>query len=140
MLKPSIDNNHEHTTSGAMMPPGDAAAETLAEHLADQVLEACPDRHRNGVVDTVHTLLEELRPATALEAMLAAQMVGCHFITMHEMRHAVCPRVNDDRQQLHLQMAIKMQRTFVSQVEALLKLKGASHQRVLVEHVHRNES
>jgi hypothetical protein len=40
-------------------------------------------------------------------------------------------------QQLHLQLGTKLTRTFVTQIETLLKLKGRSHQqKVVVEHVH----
>ena len=117
-----------------MMPACGINVEALSEHMAVQVLEACPDRHRSEVVTAVQNLFEELRPTSALEAMLVAQMVGCHFISMNEMKNATSHRVSDQSQHTHLQMALKLQRTFVSQVEALLKVRGSNSKRMPVDH------
>jgi hypothetical protein len=111
----------------------------LAEELLDQVLRVClPHNHpeRESLTRAVMSLLEELQPSSALEGLLCAQMAACHFLAMEQLAKSAGALVLTT-QQLHLQLGTKLTRTFVTQIETLLKLKGRSHQqKVVVEHVH----
>jgi hypothetical protein len=72
-----------------------------------------------------------------LEGAIALQMAGCHALAVEMMGKA---KQTDNL--AHLQaygiLAVKLQRTFTSQVEALAKLRGGGKQQVEVRHVYVN--
>ncbi|MGE4579282.1 MAG: hypothetical protein AB7F21_07055 [Desulfuromonadales bacterium] len=111
----------------------------VAELLIEQVLRALPDRTREELTEAVLGLLRELQPENALQGLLVSQMAGCHFLALDQMKMAAKASGSVRSQQVHLQLATKLQRTFVSQVEALLKLKGFHQQRIRVDHIHVHE-
>ena len=81
-------------------------------------------------------MLGELQPATATEAMLAAQMVGTHRAAMMFLKNATKPEDSFDGRDRNVLRAMRLMRLFTEQVEAMSKLKGKSgQQRVVVEHV-----
>jgi hypothetical protein len=81
-------------------------------------------------------MLAELQPATATEAMLAAQMVGTHRAAMMFLKDATKPEDSFDGPDRNVLRAMRLMRLFTEQVEAMSKLKGKSgQQRVVVEHV-----
>ena len=81
-------------------------------------------------------MLGELQPATATEAMLAAQMVGTHRAAMMFLKNATKPDDSFDGRDRNVLRAMRLMRLFTEQVEAMSKLKGKSgQQRVVVEHV-----
>lgn len=70
-----------------------------------------------------------------LEAALAMQMAGCHTLGVEMLARARQADRNDDMEIL-VNLAVKLQRTFAAQVEALARLRGDANQSVRVEHVH----
>jgi len=85
-------------------------------------------------VDQALSAFKELAPRDGLEGMLIAQMIGSHNLTMSHLRRAAkaADAVSADRS---IELATKLQRTFVAQLEALNRHRGKGQQRVTVEHV-----
>lgn len=79
-------------------------------------------------------LLSAIDPKDELEGALATQMVGCHSLSMAMLcRAKSTTRV--DQLQLYGNLAVKLQRTFTAQIEALARMRGKGQQTVRVEHV-----
>lgn len=80
-------------------------------------------------------VVDGIRPQNEVEAMLAVQMAATHSLTMEMMRIAakseLVPQI-----EMSGNLAVKLARTFTSQVEALAKLRRGGEQKVTVEHVH----
>jgi hypothetical protein len=75
-----------------------------------------------------------IAPRDEAEAMLAAQMVGVHWVAMDLLRKANDPaRLNDAGN-----LAVKLLRTYTTQLEALKRYRSAGEQRVVVQHQHVN--
>jgi hypothetical protein len=75
-----------------------------------------------------------IAPRDEAEAMLAAQMVGVHWLVMDLLRKA-----NDRAQRNDAgTLAVKLLRTFPAQLEALKRYRSAGEQRVVVQHQHVN--
>ena len=80
--------------------------------------------------------LGELQPATATEALLAAQMVGTHRAAMMFLTNATKPEDSFDGRDRSVHRALRLMHLFTEQIEAMAKLKGKSgQQKVIVEHV-----
>ncbi len=88
----------------------------------------------NGVMAT----MKAINPADELEAMLAVQMVGTHFLSMKMMGRAI-HNDNPDIVRDQINRVTKLSRTFIAQMEALNKHRGKGQQKMTVEHVHVNE-
>jgi hypothetical protein len=75
-----------------------------------------------------------IAPQDEAEAMLAAQMVGVHWLAMDLLRKA------NDRARLNDagNLAVKLLRTYTTQLEALKRYRSAGEQRVVVQHQHVN--
>lgn len=73
-------------------------------------------------------------PQDEMEGALATQMVGCHALSMEMLCRAKTTE-NVDHLQLYGNLAVKLQRTFTAQIEALARLRGKGQQTVRVEHV-----
>jgi hypothetical protein len=82
-------------------------------------------------------IMAAVNPADEIEAALGAQMVAAHMVGMDlagRARHAgLMPHV-----QAYGALAVKFQRTFVAQVEALAKLRSGGKQQVEVRYVYVN--
>lgn len=75
------------------------------------------------------------QPRNEIEAMLASQMAVTHALAMDLIGRAKqSPTV--PYMETCGNLATKLQRTFVAQVEALAKLRRGGEQKVTVEHVH----
>jgi hypothetical protein len=89
------------------------------------------------MLNTALALLESIAPRDELEAALAMQMTGCHLLAMQMLaRTRHCDRT--DQMQLYGGLAVKLQRTFAAQVEALAKLRGGGKQQIEVRYIHVN--
>lgn len=111
--------------------------DALSETLVEMVLGACiaPGSDPGHRATAILELLGELRPGNALEAMLIGQLASCHCLLMAQLQAAT--RTDDlFLKERHLNLGIKLQRTFLNQTEALTKLRGLQQQKVRVEHVH----
>lgn len=82
-------------------------------------------------------LVESIGPKDELETALAIQMTGCHFLAVEMLGRA---RNTDrtDHMQVYGALAVKLQRTFAAQLEALGKHRGGGKQQVEVRHVYVN--
>lgn len=79
-------------------------------------------------------LIGAIEPRDELEAALALQMAGCHALTIDMLGRAKNTE-RTDLIQLYGNMAVKLQRTFTTQIEALGRMRGKGQQTVRVEHV-----
>jgi hypothetical protein len=69
------------------------------------------------------------------EAMLGAQMAGTHAVAMELLaraRHSEHVQTTSD----YANLAVKLLRTYTTQLEALAKIRRGGEQKVTVEHVH----
>ena len=80
--------------------------------------------------------IHELKSESYIESLLLAQMIKvsnaagwCMNLAFSEGQHPAAREMNAN-------LAIKFQRTFTAQIEALQKLRGKGGQQVRVEHVH----
>jgi hypothetical protein len=82
--------------------------------------------------------VDGIRPTNEIEAMLAVQMVATHETAMEMLSRA---KQAESTQRLHEygSLAVKLLRTYTTQVEALARLRRGGEQRVIVQHVHINE-
>jgi len=79
-------------------------------------------------------LIAAIEPENELEAALAIQMAGAHALAA-EMLSRAKQTDRTDHLQLYGSLAIKLQRTFTAQVEALARLRGKGQQSIRVEYV-----
>lgn len=79
-------------------------------------------------------LIGAIDPKDELEGALAVQMASCHALTM-EMLWKAKQATSFEHLQLTGNLAVKLQRTFTAQIEALAKMRGKGQQTVRVEHV-----
>ena len=89
----------------------------------------------NGVLP----LLLAIKPENEVEAMLAAQMVGIHTMTMSMMNRAMRSDQTVEGVTNNVNRVTKLSRTFISLLEALNKHRGKGKQKITVEHVTVNE-
>jgi len=81
-------------------------------------------------------MVGELEPASATEALLAAQMVGAQRSAMKFLRRALLEDQPSEGVDRNVNRAVRLMRLFNEQVDTMSKLKGKSgQQRVVVEHV-----
>lgn len=85
-------------------------------------------------VNAALALIGAISPEDELEGALATQMVGCHALTM-EMLCRAKTTGDLDQLQIYGNMAVKLQRTFTTQIETLARMRGKGQQTVRVEHV-----
>jgi len=83
-------------------------------------------------------LIGAIEPSDELETALALQMAGCHSLSV-EMIAMARQADRTDQIALYGNLAVKLQRTFAAQVEALARLRGGANQTVRVDHVHVHE-
>lgn len=81
-------------------------------------------------------MLQGIAPTNELEAMLAAQMIATHHLTMAVSSRTITAE-GLPQYQAHGNLATKFARTFTAQMEALSKLRRGGEQ--VVRHVHVNE-
>jgi len=85
-------------------------------------------------VNAALALMEAIGPQDELEGSLAVQIASNHALTM-EMLCRAKSTDSVDHLQLYGNMAVKLQRTFTAQIEALARMRGKGQQTVRVEHV-----
>lgn len=111
----------------------------LAGRLVMQIMNATHLQSTNESVSTENlnaalAAVAGIAPRDEAEAMLAAQMVGVHWLAMDLLRKANDPALRNDAGNL----AVKLLRTFPAQIEALKRYRSAGEQRVVVQHQHVN--
>ena len=115
----------------------ESLAQMLMEHLYKAGITFGPDDDPELLAKGINALVDELAPCNALEATLTTQLCASHILSMKELAAAAKAR-QDESKVLHYNLANKLQRTFLSQVEALTKLRGTRQLRMSVEQVSRD--
>lgn len=104
-------------------------------HLDEATRSRHTERGQSDIeLNAAIALVEAVGPEDELEAALAVQMAGCHALAMEMLGRAKTTERND-HVELYGNMAIKLQRTFTAQIEALARMRGKGQQTVRVEHV-----
>jgi hypothetical protein len=111
----------------------------LAERLMMQIITATHLQSSNEPVAEANlnaalAAVTGIGPQDEAEAMLAAQMVGVHWLAMDLLRKANDRALRNDAGNL----AVKLLRTFTAQLETLKRYRSAGEQRVVVQHQHVN--
>ncbi len=134
------------------------AKDEMAELLSHAVImEICKSTSGNGAMQTVNNAaagqywqnydtslavalaqMADLEPKTPLEAMLISQMVAVNSAIGKTMSRGMLEGQTFQCKEMNMNLAIKLQRTFVAQIEALQKLRGKGQQTMRIEHVHVN--
>ena len=134
------------------------AKDEMAELLSHAVImEICKSTSGNGAMQIVNNAaagqywnnrdtnlavalaqMADLEPQTPLEAMLISQMVAVNSAIGKTMSRGMVEGQTFQWKEMNMNLATKLQRTFIAQIEALQKLRGKGQQTVRVEHVHVN--
>lgn len=85
-------------------------------------------------INAALALMEAVAPQDELEGALAVQMASNHALTM-EMLCRAKSTGDVDQLAMYANLAVKLQRTFTAQIEALARMRGKGQQTVRVEHV-----
>ena len=132
-------NAHPEAADARMMNAFGTANIDLAKSLVSQIVNATHVQPPGTPLsaDTLNAALAAVTgigPRDEAEAMLAAQMVGVHWLAMDLLRKA------NDRARLNDvgNLAVKLLRTFTAQLDALKRYRSAGEQRVVVQHQHVN--
>lgn len=80
-------------------------------------------------------MLDGAKPKDEIEALLVLQIAATHRHAMAQLQKAAAA-LYIDGMAAHGNLATKLQRTMVAQIEALAKLRRGGEQTVRVEHVH----
>lgn len=92
-------------------------------------------KSQDEAVDMVLMTFTELKPESYLETLLITQMMQVNIAAASCTQRAFAEGQSFEWKQLNANLAIKMHRTFLAQIEALQKLRGKGGQKVTVEHV-----
>ena len=87
---------------------------------------------------TTVSALRSIGPQDGIEGLLANQMVATHFQAIASFQKANLTKDVNFRDR-YTNMATKLSRTFIAQLEALNKYRGKGQQKMTVEHVHVND-
>ena len=90
-------------------------------------------------VNSALALIEGVAPKDEVEGALALQMACTHIAAMGVLARFEGGFAGERRTEVFASAATKLMRTYVSQVEALRRLRQGGSQFVRVEHVHVNE-
>jgi uncharacterized protein (DUF305 family) len=130
---------HADAAGARVMNAFGTTSTELAERLVSQIMNTTHLQPSNEPVNA-NTLNAALAAVTGIaprdeaEAMLATQMVAVHWVAMDLLRKA------NDHALLHDagNLAVKLLRTYTTQLEALKRYRSAGEQRVVVQHQHVN--
>jgi hypothetical protein len=133
---------HADAADARLMNAFGTANLDLAERLLQQIINTT-NVQPSGVPISAKNLNAALAAVTGIEpqdeaeAMLAAQMVGVHWVAMALLSTAGS---TNDRTLLNDtgNLAVKLLRTYTTQLEALKRYRSAGEQRVVVQHQHVN--
>lgn len=127
--------------SGHTMRMGDTFGTRSQEFLAIQLTELSAAVRTRGHKEATEQQLNAgiafvaaVAPQDELEAALAVQMAGCHWLAT-DLTGRAMGADNLAHAQAFGNLAVKMQRTFTAQIEALARMRGKGQQTVRVEHV-----
>jgi hypothetical protein len=131
---------HAHAAASRLMNALGITDLDLAECLMTQIINTTHLRSSKEPIsaETLNAALAAvtgIAPRDEAEAMLAAQMVGVHWLAMDLLSKAGS---TTDRTLLNDRgnLAVKLLRTFPAQIDALKRYRSAGEQRVVVQHQH----
>ena len=114
---------------------GSTSAGFVQAEMRRLINAVCSGEPEQDQLNAALAVVDGIQPENEVEAMLACQMAATHALTMTMMgratRAGLIPQMEASGN-----LAVKLSRTFVAQVEALAKLRKPPEQRVVVEHVH----
>jgi hypothetical protein len=130
---------HADAAAARVMNAFGTTSTDLAERLMMQIITATHLQSSNEPVSAENlnaalAAVTGIAPRDEAEAMLVAQMVGVHWLAMDLLRKANDrPLLNDAGN-----LAVKLLRTYTTQLDALKRYRSAGEQRVVVQHQHVN--
>jgi hypothetical protein len=109
--------------------------------LVAQVLGVTPNsgEHNLQTLKWGVATVESMAPSDGLEGLLAVQMIGIHYLAMECLRRASLTVQTHEEMDAHLERAIRLARTFTSQMEALNRNRGKISHQMVVGSVNVNE-
>ena len=108
-----------------------------AQLILELSLKACQEWTLDeSSVIAIHQLLDELKPQTPIQGMLAGQLIATFLKGMTLMKPSSQKTVQPDR---NLDLAIKFQRLHLAQIEAFHKLQGKGQQHIVTERISRTQ-
>ena len=124
---------HADAAAARVMNAFGITSTELAERLMMQIITATHLQSSNEPVAEANlnaalAAVTGIGPRDEAEAMLAAQMVGVHWLAMDLLRKANDRALLNDAGNL----AVKLLRTYTAQLEALKRYRSAGEQRVVV--------
>jgi hypothetical protein len=130
---------HADAAAARVMNAFGITSNDLAERLMTQIVAATHIQPSGapvaeGTLNAALAAVTGIAPRDEAEAMLAAQMVGVHWLAMDLLRKANDRALLNDAGNL----AVKLLRTYTTQLEALKRYRSAGEQRVVVQHQHVN--
>ena len=105
--------------------------------LLSQLIETRPG-YDSRIVNGTVSMVADIAPQNGLEGMLAVQMVTAHNLAMSMAARAMLPDQTTEGVNDNITRVNKMMKTFVSQTEALAKLRGNT-KTVTIKHVNVSE-
>ena len=133
-------NVHSDVAAFRMMNALGTTSVDLADRLVSQIVNAThlqpsSESISENTLNAALGAVAGIAPRDEAEAMLAAQMVGVHWIAMDLLRQV---GVTDNRILFNDagNLAVKLLRTYTAQLEALKRYRSAGEQRVVVQHQH----
>jgi hypothetical protein len=139
-----LDQTHVHPDIAVfrMMNALGTTSADLADRLVSQIVNATHLQPSNEPIseNTLNAALGAvagIAPRDEAEALLAAQMVGVHWLAMDLLRQI---GTTDNRVVFNdmSNLAVKLLRTYTAQLEALKRYRSAGEQRMVVQHQHVN--
>jgi hypothetical protein len=91
-----------------------------------------------GTLNAALAAVTGIAPRDEAEAMLAAQMVGVHWLAMNMLQRAALDQPSFEIYDSIVNRATKLLRTYTAQLETLKRYRSAGEQRVVVQHQHVN--
>jgi hypothetical protein len=131
------------TTGGAeehLLQTSPVDVQALEQLLFEQVMQ-CAGSFKGDqemLLGAVRAMRDDLAPNGTLEQMLVAQMISTHLSSLSQLSQSIRATSPSD-QALHVQLASKMQRIFLQQVNVLASLRGAKAQQVNIRHIYMAE-
>jgi len=108
--------------------------------LLTQTTGTIPSRFdKDDTYNYVMAMLLELKPQDSLEALLISQMIATQSLAMEMAMRAGLAEQTVEGVNDNINRTTKLQRTFIAQMESLLKKRGKGKQVIQVQHVTVND-
>jgi hypothetical protein len=133
---PKIEINHPDPNVGRLLTM-DALGTTSHSLFNGLVVQLVGLGMQECELNFAISLVKDIKPRDATEAMLAAQMVAVHLATMRAA-HGLANAKYLPQQDSAATVLNKGARTYVAQMEALKRYRSAGEQVVKVQHQHVN--